>query len=95
MEVYDGTVNARVANARLDMARLAAFSDLASRNAAVFAAAVDTDGDGVADRILSTQSEGGVGSGVRVLRRDGTVAATFSALPRSLRIAAARLPRPT
>jgi hypothetical protein len=65
IEVYDGTINARAANARLDTARMAAFADLASRNTAVFAAAIDLDGDGIADQILATQGEGGSNHGIR------------------------------
>jgi hypothetical protein len=90
MEVYDGTINARVANARLDLTRLAAFADLSSREAAAFAVAIDTDGNGVADRIFATQAEGGSQRGVRVINRDGTVAQTFSAFSRNLRIATSR-----
>jgi hypothetical protein len=72
IEVYDGTINARVSNARLDTARLAAFADLASRNTAVFAAAVDLDGDGVADQFLTTQGEGGGNRGIRAVGRTGS-----------------------
>jgi len=90
VEIYDGTINARVTNGRLDSARLAAFADLSSRNAAVFATAIDTDGDGIADRVFVAQAEGGSGIGIRSLRRDGTTAATFAAIPKNLRIAAAR-----
>ena len=90
MEVYDGTINARVANARLDLTRLAAFADLSSREAAAYAVAIDTDGNGVADRIFATQAEGGSQRGVRVINRDGSVAQTFSAFSRNLRIATSR-----
>jgi hypothetical protein len=65
IEAYSGTINTRIANARLDKARLAAFADLSSRNAAVFAAAIDRDGDGIADQILATQGEGGSNHGIR------------------------------
>jgi hypothetical protein len=95
IEVYDGTVNARVANARLDTARLAAFADLSTRNAAAFAVAVDTDGDGVADRLYATQADGGSALGVRTVARNGGVTGTFAAFARNLRIAispAKRLP---
>jgi len=90
IEVYDGTVNGRRANNRLDSARLAAFADLASRNAAVFAAAVDTDGDGYADRVFSTQSAGGHAAGIRLVTTGGAGAGSFSAVARNLRIAASR-----
>jgi hypothetical protein len=89
-EVYDGSIDARAANVRLDSARLAAFADLASRNAAVFATAIDTDGDGVADRLLSTQAAGGTGSGIRIVTKGGAVADTFAVIRKNLRIAAAR-----
>ena len=90
VELYDGTINARVANGRLDTARMAAFADLPSRSAAIFAAAVDMDRDGVADRFFVTQAEGGSNRGVRVIGRDGTVVSTFAALPRNLRVVASR-----
>ena len=90
VEVYDGTVNGHGVNARLDTARLAAFANLSTRNAGVFAAAVDTDGDGVADRVFVTQSEGGSGNGIRSVTKVGSVAGTFSAIAKNLRIAAAR-----
>ena len=73
IEVYDGTINAMVANARLDTARLAAFAQMASRNTGVFAAAVDLDGDGVADQFLTTQGEGGGNHGIRAVGRTGVV----------------------
>lgn len=90
VEVYDGTVNARSANARVDAVRLAAFADLASQNAAVYAAAVDTDGDGIADRIVSTQAAGGAATGIRSITRTGAAAGAFSAIAKNLRIAASR-----
>ena len=57
VEVYDGTVAAATANRRL--ARFAAFSGLANRNAAVAAVGVDSDGDGLANRIDVVQSGAG------------------------------------
>jgi uncharacterized repeat protein (TIGR01451 family) len=56
VEVYDGRL-ATAANARL--ARFAAFSDLATRSAAVVTAGIDNDGDGRLDRFNVVQ--GGVG----------------------------------
>ncbi len=73
VEVYDGTINASVANARLDTARMAAFADLSSRNTAVFAAAIDLNGDGIADELLSTQGDGGGKRGIRAVSRTGAV----------------------
>jgi hypothetical protein len=92
IEVYDGTINARVSNARLDTARLAAFADLASRNTAVFAAAVDLDGDGVADQFLTTQGEGGGNRGIRAVGRTGLVSDTPATTRSNLRIVSS-LPR--
>jgi hypothetical protein len=88
IQVYEGTVDARVVNQRLDAARLAAFADLASRNSAVFAAAIDVDGDGVADRIFSTQGEGGGHRGVRAVTRNGAVSDISPATRSNLRIVA-------
>ncbi|MGB8854213.1 MAG: FKBP-type peptidyl-prolyl cis-trans isomerase [Pirellulales bacterium] len=53
VEVYDGAV-ATAANAKL--ATFAAFGDLASRNAPVSVAVVDTDGDGRANAVVAAQS---------------------------------------
>lgn len=53
VEVYDGIV-ASAANAKL--ATFAAFSDLASRNAPVSVATVDTDGDGRANAVIAAQT---------------------------------------
>ena len=53
VEVHDGVV-ATAANAKL--ATFAAFGDLASRNAPVSVAAVDTDGDGRANAVVAAQS---------------------------------------
>lgn len=54
IEIYDGRVTT---SARLYAS--AAFATLASRNAAVSATAVDTDGDGVADALYASQGAGG------------------------------------
>ena len=53
VEVHDGVV-ATAANAKL--ATFAAFGDLASRNAPVSVAAVDTDGDGRANAVVAAHS---------------------------------------
>ncbi len=53
VEVYDGGV-ATAANAKL--ATFAAFGDLASRNAPISIASVDTDGDGRANAVIAAQS---------------------------------------
>jgi hypothetical protein len=53
VEVYDGGV-ATAANAKL--ATFAAFGDLASRNAPISVASVDTDGDGRANAVIAAQS---------------------------------------
>jgi hypothetical protein len=86
VEVYDGTINARVANARLDTARLAAFADLSSRNTAVFAAAIDLNGDGIADELLSTQGDGGGKRGIRAVGRNGLVSSLPATNQSNLRI---------
>ena len=53
VEVYDGGI-ATAANAKL--ATFTAFGDLASRNAPISVAAVDTDGDGRANAFIAAQS---------------------------------------
>ncbi len=53
VEVYDGGVST-AANAKL--ATFTAFGDLASRNAPVSVAAVDTDGDGRANAVIAAQT---------------------------------------
>jgi hypothetical protein len=71
IEIHDGRVDA---NARLQA--VAAFAALGSRNAAVSATAVDTDGDGRVDSLYATQiAGGGVG-----LRRAAIGSNVFSAL---------------
>lgn len=83
VEVFDGTV-ATAANAKL--ATFAAFGDLASRNAPVSVASVDTDGDGRANAVIAAQTarnaeawrrftvvDAATGSGVS-LQRDTTAA---------------------
>jgi len=71
IEIHDGRVDT---NARLQA--VAAFAALGSRNAAVSATAVDTDGDGRVDSLYATQiAGGGVG-----LRRAAIGSNVFSAL---------------
>lgn len=71
IEVHDGRVGT---NAKLQTA--AAFAALDSRNAAVVAAAIDTDGDGRADSLYATQGAGGTAG----LRRAAIGSTVFSAL---------------
>lgn len=71
IEIYDGRVGT---NARLQTA--AAFAALGSKNAAVAAAAIDTDGDGRADWLYATQGAGGTAS----LRRAAIGSAAFGAI---------------
>ena len=59
VEVYDGRVGTAT-NARLT--KFAAFADLATRSAPVFATGLDTDGDGRANRIDVVQGGAGTGS---------------------------------
>ena len=71
IEIHDGRIGT---NARLQTA--AAFAALDSRNAAVVAAAIDTDGDGRADSLYATQGAGGAG----VARRATLGSNVFSAV---------------
>ena len=71
IEIHDGRVGT---NAKLQTA--AAFAALDSRNAAVVAAALDTDGDGRADSLFATQGAGGTAG----LRRAAIGSTVFSAL---------------
>ncbi|MFM8494443.1 MAG: FKBP-type peptidyl-prolyl cis-trans isomerase [Planctomycetia bacterium] len=71
IEIHDGRVGT---NATLQTA--AAFAALDSRNAAVAAAAIDTDGDGRADSLFATQGAGGTAG----LRRAAIGSSVFSAL---------------
>jgi uncharacterized repeat protein (TIGR01451 family) len=85
VEVYDGRVGT-AANARLT--RFAAFADLATRNAPVFATGLDTDGDGRANRIDVVQG----GPGTRSLRSFSTAGvrqAGIAGLAGAQRVAAA------
>lgn len=89
-EVYDGRIDAAVANARI-VPRQAAFAGLARANAAVTSAAVDLDGDGRADRTFSSQASGGGFAGVKAVAAGAAPQLTAFTSPRlgaSLRIAA-------
>lgn len=74
VEAYDGKLGTAT-NARL--ARFAAFSDLATRNAAVVASGIDTDGDGRLDRIDVVQG----GAGEAALRHYSTAGVRQGGLP--------------
>ncbi len=86
-QVYDGTV------AAADNARLAVFSalgDTARPNAPLFTVAVDTTGDGLADRFLQTQGDAGGAAGIAHVSLGGVRQGAVSSLVGPLRIAAAR-----
>lgn len=86
-QVYDGTV-ATAANSRL--AVFSPLSQIARPNAPLFTAAVDTTGDGVADRFLQTQGDAGGVSGISQISLGGVRQGAVSSLAGPLRIAAAR-----
>jgi FKBP-type peptidyl-prolyl cis-trans isomerase len=86
-QVYDGTV------AAADNARIAVFSalgDTARPNAPLFTVAVDTTGDGLADRFLQTQGDAGGAAGIAHVSLGGVRQGAVSSLVGPLRIAAAR-----
>jgi hypothetical protein len=87
-EVYAGRTAAAGGAARL--AQFAAFNGLAKRNAPVFTAGVDSDGDGRIDRFLATQGDAGGSAGVVRTSAAGARVAAFSTVTGPLRIAAAR-----
>lgn len=87
-QIYDGTVSPQ------DNARLAFFSALggtARPNAPLFTAAVDTNGDGVADRFLQSQGDVGGTSGISNVSLTGVRQGAVSSLAGPLRIAAERI----
>lgn len=86
-QVYDGTVGA-AANPRL--AVFSALGETSRPNAPLFTAAVDTTGDGVADRFLQTQGDAGGTSGISNVSLAGVRQGAVSSLTGPLRIAAAR-----
>jgi peptidylprolyl isomerase len=87
-EVYSGRTAAAGGTERL--ARFAAFTGLARPNAPVFAAGVDSDGDGRIDRYLATQGDAGGSAGIARASRAGARTNAFSTVTGPLRIAAAR-----
>lgn len=87
-QIYDGTVSSQ------DNARIAFFSALggtARPNAPLFTAAVDTNGDGVADRFLQSQGDVGGTSGISNVSLAGVRQGAVSGLGGPLRIAAPRI----
>lgn len=87
-QIYDGTVSSQ------DNTRLAFFSALgatARPNAPLFTAAVDTNGDGVADRFLQSQGDVGGTSGISNVSLAGVRQGAVSGLVGPLRIAAPRI----
>ena len=85
VEIYNGIVDSSKNNPVLS--RFAAFSDLATRSAPVFAAAIDTTGDGVADSIDVVQGGASRASLRRYLAIAGTLQQTVAPLSGSLHIA--------
>lgn len=86
--VYDGKVSAA---ANTVLRSFAPYASLARPNAAVFAAAVDVDGNGQIDRFLTTQGDPGGVAGISNVSVAGVRASTaITSLPGPLRIAAAR-----
>jgi uncharacterized repeat protein (TIGR01451 family) len=84
VEVYDGRV-ATTANARL--ARFAAFANLPTKAAPVFATGVDTNGDGRVDSIRAVQ--GGVGTAaLRSYSTAGVLQGSTASLAGALELAA-------
>jgi len=89
VHVYDGRLDSKP-GARLDGAKFAAFAGFARAQAAVFAAAMDTDGDGRADRIFASQGEGGGAVGVRSMSHSGMPGSPVSAVRANLRSAVSK-----
>ena len=79
VEVYGG-------GAFSQLARLAAFSSFGRPNAAVNAAALDIDGDGIADELYGVQGRGGSG-GPRGVRQFDRITTATSTLPSSTALA--------
>jgi len=84
VEIYNGSV-APAANVRL--ARFAAFADLATRNSAVFAVGVDTDGDGRANSIDVVQGAASQ-SALRRYSTTGVLQGTTASVVGTLQLAA-------
>lgn len=87
-QVYDGTVGS-AANPRIQ--HFSPLNATARPNAAVFTAAVDTNGDGVADRFLQAQGDAGGTSGISNVSLSGVRQGAVSGLAGPLRIAAERI----
>ena len=86
--VYDGTVGVA---ANTVLKSFAPYTSLARPNAAVFAAAVDVDGNGQVDRFLTTQGDPGGVAGISNVSVAGVRETTpVTTLAGPLRIAAAR-----
>jgi peptidylprolyl isomerase len=83
-EIYDGRV-AAAANPRLS--RFEAFGALGHFNAPVFAAAIDTNGDGRADNLYASQGYQGA-SGVRTVSTAGVPTGSLGSLAGNLQLAA-------
>jgi peptidylprolyl isomerase len=83
-EIYDGRVSA-AANARLS--RFEAFGSLGRANSPVFAAAIDTDGDGRADSLYASQGYRGAG-GVKTVSTAGVATGSLGSLTGNLQLAA-------
>ncbi len=83
-EIYDGRVSA-AANARLS--RFEAFGSLGRANSPVFAAAIDTDGDGRADSLYASQGYRGAG-GVKTVSTAGVPTGSLGALAGNVQLAA-------
>lgn len=74
VEIYDGTVNAAVANAKRSATEgfTTPYASSETANAAVFASGVDLDGDGRLDRVVTCQGRGGSEVSARTFTRTGT-----------------------
>lgn len=86
-EVYAGGLGTLTA---APLARFAAFASLAKPNAPVSTAAVDLNGDGVIDRFLVTQGDGGTNPGIVSTSTAGVRVGTIGSQKGPLRIAAPR-----
>jgi hypothetical protein len=87
-QIYDGTVSPQ-ANRRL--AHFSALGASARPNAPLFTTAIDTNGDGVADRFLQSQGDAGGTSGISAVSLAGVRQGAVSGLVGPLRIAAPRI----
>jgi peptidylprolyl isomerase len=83
-EIYDGRVSA-AANPRLS--RFEAFGSLGRANSPVFAAAIDTDGDGRANTLYASQGYMGA-SGVKTVSTAGVPTGSLGSLTGNLQLAA-------